>query len=100
MSTIEVGSICIKTCGREAGCRCVIVDVVDKNFALVTGPPKITGVKRRRVNIKHLEKTGDKVNIMKGSTDEEVAQVLNKSKPEVSKSQVEIKRKSTRIKDE
>ena len=46
MSSIEIGSLYIKTSGREKGKRCVIVDLMDKNFVLVTGPPKITGVKR------------------------------------------------------
>src|SRR2546426_8305819 len=59
MASIEVGRVCVKTLGREAGLKCVIVDVIDKNFVLVTGPPKLTGVKRRdrkstRLNSSHL----------------------------------------------
>ena len=95
MSTLEVGSICVKTYGREKGKRCVVVDLIDKNFVLVTGPPKITGVKRRRVNIKHLEQTQDKVNVKKGSTDEEVTGILEKTKAQPPKPKPEGKRKSS-----
>jgi large subunit ribosomal protein L14e len=76
---IEVGRICVKVTGREAGKRCIIVDLVDKNFALITGPKSVTGVKRRRVNITHLKLTDEKIKIKKGATDEEVAQVLAES---------------------
>ncbi len=80
MPSIEVGRICVKLSGREAGRKCVIVDVVDKNFALVTGPPKLTEVKRRRVNIQHIEATPEHVEIKKGATDEEVMKALEKAK--------------------
>jgi large subunit ribosomal protein L14e len=76
MSAIEVGRICVKVVGREAGKRCVIVDVVDKNFVLVTGPKGVSGVKRRRVNVNHLEPTGEKIDINRGATDEEVTEAL------------------------
>ena len=86
MSALEVGSVCIKTSGREKGKRCIVVDLMDKNFILVTGPPKLTGVKRRRVNIKHLQMTDEKVNVKKGSTDDEVANALTKIKGAIKKS--------------
>jgi large subunit ribosomal protein L14e len=73
---IEVGRICVKTSGREAGKRCVILDVVDKNFVLVTGPKSVNGVKRRRVNANHVKPTEEKIKISKGATDEEVAKAL------------------------
>jgi len=76
MPAIEVGRICQKTFGREAGKKCVIVDVMDKSFVLVTGPKNLTGVKRRRVNINHIEPLQDKVDIKKGASDDEVAKVL------------------------
>ena len=76
MPAIEVGRICAKISGREAGKRCVLVDVVDKNFVLVTGPLKVSGVKRRRVNVGHIEPTEAKVSIKRGATDEEVTEAL------------------------
>ena len=79
MPAIEVGRICVKTSGREAGKKCVIIDIIDKNFVLITGPKQLTGVKRRRANIKHLEVTEEKIKIKKGASDEEVLKALEKS---------------------
>ncbi len=78
MTAIEVGRICVKATGREAGKRCVIVDLADKSFVLVTGPKSVTGVRRRRANINHIEPLQDKVEIKRGATDEEVADALKK----------------------
>jgi len=76
LPAIEVGRICVKIAGREAGRKCVIVDIVDKNFVLVTGPRKVSGVKRRRVNANHLEPTSTKIDLKRGATDEEVTETL------------------------
>ncbi len=79
MPAIEVGRICVKTAGREAGKYCVIVDIIDKNFVLVTGPREVTGVKRRRANINHLRPTEKRINIKRKATDEEVMKALKES---------------------
>ena len=70
----------MKLSGREAGKKCIVLDVVDKNFALITGPAKMTGVKRRRVNITHVEATPERIEIKKGASDEEVTKALEKAK--------------------
>ena len=82
MPAIEVGRICIKTRGREAGKRCVIVDLIDKNFVLITGPKSVTGVRRRRANISHLNPTEEKIDIRRGASDEEVLQALGLTRKE------------------
>ncbi|MCK4440045.1 50S ribosomal protein L14e [Candidatus Bathyarchaeota archaeon] len=79
MPAIEVGRICVKLTGREAGRKCIIVDIMDKNFVLVTGPKNVTGVKRRRVNANHIEPLQDKIKIKRGSSDEEVMEALKAS---------------------
>jgi large subunit ribosomal protein L14e len=76
MPAIEVGRICVKEVGRETGKKCVVIDVMDKSFVLVTGPKKITGIKRRRVNLNHLMPLLDKIEVKRGASDEEVTQVL------------------------
>ena len=76
MPAIEVGRICVKQVGRETGKKCVIIDIMDKSFVLVTGPKKVTGVKRRRANINHLELLQDKLEIARGASDEEVTSTL------------------------
>jgi len=76
MPAIEVGRICVKQAGRENGKKCVVIDVMDKSFVLVTGPKKLTGVKRRRVNINHLSPQQDSIEVKRGASDEEVTQSL------------------------
>lgn len=51
MASIEVGRVCVKTAGREAGEKCVITELIDENFVEVVGG----SVKNRRCNINHLE---------------------------------------------
>lgn len=79
MPAIEVGRICVKVAGREAGKKCVIVDIIDDNFVLVTGPKALTGVKRRKVNVRHLEPTDKAINIPKGAGDEEVLKAIGEN---------------------
>jgi large subunit ribosomal protein L14e len=76
---IEVGRICVKLIGREAGRKCVIVDIMDKSFVLITGPKTVTGIKRRRANMNHIEPTQDKLEIKRGASDEEVTESLKAS---------------------
>lgn len=79
MPAIEIGRICIKVAGREAGRKCVIVDIIDENFVLITGPKQLSGVKRRRVNIKHVEPTDKVIDISRGASDDEVLKALEKN---------------------
>jgi large subunit ribosomal protein L14e len=79
MSAIEVGKICVKLTGREAGRKCIIVDIIDKNFVLIAGPKTVTGIKRRRANINHIEPLQDNIKIKRGASDEEVIEALKAS---------------------
>lgn len=72
MAAIDVGRVCMKTQGREKGNKCVIIDVIDRNFVVVTGPE----VKRRRVNMDHLMPLDETVEIQRNATDEEVYGIL------------------------
>lgn len=76
MPAIEVGRICVKVYGREAGRKCVIVDIIDDNFVLITGPKQLTGVRRRRANIDHIEVLDKKLDIPKGASDEQVLEAI------------------------
>jgi large subunit ribosomal protein L14e len=51
MASIEVGRVCVKTAGREAGEKCVIIELIDEKFVEVVG----ISVKNKRCNIGHLE---------------------------------------------
>ena len=78
MPGIEIGRICVKLAGRESGKKCVILDVIDKNYTLITGPKDITKVRRRRTNIKQLEPVKHKIFIEKNASDSDVIEALKK----------------------
>lgn len=59
MPAIEVGRVCVKIAGREAGEKCVIVEIIDDKFVEVVG----TTIKNRRCNIKHLEPVDQTIEI-------------------------------------
>ena len=72
MTAIDIGRICVKLSGREAGKRCVIIDVVDRNYVIVTGPPSLTGVRRRRVNMNHIKPLDEIIDISRNASDEDI----------------------------
>ena len=76
MAAIQIGRVCIKTHGREKGLKCVIIDIIDKNFVLITGPPKISSIKGRRVNVKHIQPLKYVIDINRGMSDEEIEDVI------------------------
>ncbi len=76
MPAVEVGRICMKTAGRENGKKCVIVDVMDKSFALITGPKTVTGVKRKRVNLNHIMPLEGRIDLKRGASDDDVTSAL------------------------
>ncbi len=81
---IEIGRLCMKIAGREAGKKAVIVDVVDNKFVIIDG-----NVKRRKCNINHIELLPEKIDVKKGATTEEVKKIfeekgiLEKHEPKV-----------------
>jgi len=76
MPAVEVGRLCVKTAGRENGKKCVVVDVMDKSFAMITGPKAVTGVKRKRVNLSHIMPLQTRIELARGASDEEVSSAL------------------------
>ncbi len=80
MSLVEVGRICVKTHGREAGKKCIVVERVDKNFVLVTGPQEVTGVRRRRANVDHLNPTTKQVDIKAAADDPAIVKAIKAGK--------------------
>jgi len=79
MASFEIGRVCMKIAGREAGKYCVVLKKVNDAFVEITGPKMLTGVKRRRSNVDHLEPLPYTVEISEGSADDEVLQALEKA---------------------
>ena len=91
MAVFDIGRICVKIAGREAGRKCVVVEKLDKNYVLISGPPKISKVKRRRANMKQLEPTNEILKIKKGISDEDLEKLLEKeNKIDMMKERIKI----------
>ena len=76
MSVYDIGRICVKTMGREAGNHCVVVDIVDKNYIIIDG----LKIRRRRVNYKHIEPLKEVIEIKKGAKHADVEAAIKKAK--------------------
>lgn len=70
MPLVEVGRVCVKMFGRDAGKRAVVTKVIDTNFVNVITSIRL---KERRCNVKHLEFLSEKVD---ASNKEQVAKAL------------------------
>ena len=70
MALVEIGRVCIKKLGRDAGNKAVITKVIDANFVgvVTTSRPK-----ERKANVRHLEFLAEKVD---PSNKEQIAKVL------------------------
>jgi large subunit ribosomal protein L14e len=76
MTLYEIGRVCVKTMGREAGSYCVVVEEHDQKHVVVTGPKNLTSVRRRPCNTRHLEPLDIKLSISKGAKDEDVEKAI------------------------
>lgn len=67
----DVGRVCVKIAGRDAGKRCVIVEVLDDKTVLVDGMTR-----RRKCNKIHLEPLNQTLDITKGASHDAVAKAF------------------------
>jgi len=79
VTAIQIGRIIVKTNGREAGKKAVIVDLINQNYVLVTGPKELTSVRRRKCNIMHLEPTDKLVSVKRDASDSDVSAAIDKA---------------------
>lgn len=68
----------MKISGREAGRYCVVIKKINDSFVEITGPKSLTGIKRRKCNIRHLEELPYKIEINENASDEEIISKLEK----------------------
>lgn len=67
---MQVGRVCLKIAGRDAGQHAVILSL-DKKIALVDGQ-----VRRRKCNVSHLEPLSQVVDIAENASHEQVVAAL------------------------
>lgn len=75
---IEVGRLCVKLAGRDAGLKCAVVEVLDKNFVIVDGQTR-----RRKCNIIHLEPLDDVIKIKAKASHADVVSEFKKLKIDI-----------------
>ncbi|MBI4151448.1 50S ribosomal protein L14e [Candidatus Woesearchaeota archaeon] len=73
MSIFDTGRLCLKIAGRDAGRRCVVVEKIDSSFVVVDGD-----VRRRKVNVKHLEPLDTTLEIAEKASSANVKDVFSK----------------------
>jgi len=71
----EVGRLCVKIAGRDAGKKCVIIDVLESNHVLIDGETR-----RRKCNVVHLEPLDETIDISKKASHESVIAEFKKLK--------------------
>jgi large subunit ribosomal protein L14e len=77
MAGLEEGTVCIKTRGKEAGRKVVVLEFNKKTgLAIIEGPY----VKRRKCNLKHLLPLQKKIPVKKGMKKEELAKLIKQGK--------------------
>jgi large subunit ribosomal protein L14e len=68
----EIGRVCVKLSGRDAGQTCIVVDAIDNRFVIIDG-----NTRRRKCNISHLMPTEKTLKIDKKATTGEVKELLS-----------------------
>ena len=69
----SVGRLAVKVAGRDAGRKCVVVEQVDDQFVIVDG-----NVRRKRVNVKHLEPLAESIDIKNKASHADVKKAFEK----------------------
>lgn len=71
MSLYNIGRVCVKLAGRDAGLKCVVLSEAKEGKVLIDG-----ATRRREVNMDHLEPLADTVALKAGASTTDVAKVL------------------------
>ena len=74
----DVGRVCVKIAGRDAGQKCVVVEVLDDKYVLVDGMTR-----RRKCNKVHLEPLNQTLELTNKATHESVTQAFKQMGLEV-----------------
>ena len=73
MSLFEVGRLCVKIAGRDAGRTCVVVEELGHSYVMVDG-----ATRRKKVNVLHLEPLADMVKLKANASHDEVKKAFEK----------------------
>lgn len=82
----EIGRVCVKIAGRDAGKKCVVIDDLGDGHVLIDGQTR-----RKKCNVKHLDPLTQTVSVKKNASPDEV-------KTELEKIGIEVKRTTPKAK--
>jgi len=88
---VQIGRVCLINYGPYEGKLCVILDVIDANRALVSGPS--TGVPRHAINFKRMALTNFNVKINRGARNKVVVKAIETGKIQEQWDQTSVARK-------
>jgi len=69
---MEIGQVCIKTKGRDAGQKVVILSEAKEGRVLIDG----SATKRKQCNVLHLFPLMEKITVKKDATHEDIVKAL------------------------
>ena len=97
----EIGRLCVKIAGRDAGKKCVVVDILKDNYVMIDG-----ATRRKKCNTTHLVPLDKIINIKKKATHADVAKEFKKlkiavlnTKPKKSSARPKKSKKSSKAKE-
>lgn len=96
MTLYEIGSLCMKTMGRDSGKRCIVIQHLEEPYVLIDGETR-----RRKTNKAHLEPLGKTLDVKEKASRKEVIvafETINITLTETKKKEKTTKPKSERRK--
>ena len=69
----EIGRLCVKIAGRDAGKKCVILDTAERNYVFIDGETR-----RKKCNVAHLEPLDTIIKIEKGAEHSVISEAFSK----------------------
>ncbi len=89
---MEIGTVCVKIAGRDAGLKAAVIEKLDSNFVLIDGQ-----VRRRKCNLKHLEPLNKKIDIKNKASHADVVKAFKKLNIEIRETKPKTKKSSRPI---
>jgi large subunit ribosomal protein L14e len=68
----DIGRVCIKLAGRDAGKPCIVVNIIDDSYVLIEGETR-----RRKCNVAHLEPLPLQADVSENASREDVVSALS-----------------------
>jgi large subunit ribosomal protein L14e len=68
---MNIGRLCVKIAGRDAGKKCVIIEILEGNLVMIDGETR-----RRKCNIKHLQPLTQELSVNEKASHEDIVEAF------------------------